>query len=690
MTTYRPLWLGPGHPGLRPAAAGGRHQCAAPPDVAAGLARACTCRAYALGRWSSCTRSAPARDARSAPGAAADAGVRCGRRARLPAWRLAPLAGPQPPAAAGDAASRVPAAAGGDGGLGVGRAARPRLGASGPAPRRRAPGSAPAAAPSGRAARPGDGAATVAGAARRRSTAPLPRRRRRRRAPRGRGPAAARPAAGRAGADAGRALARARAAAGPDLAPRGPSAPQRRVRAAGAGRRPVPARAKLRACPRRGRARRRPLVVVNAGSTASPGRARTRCWSSGLRTWSSTAWPLAAHAVGARDARCCGCTAASPRPSRALQAALDQRAAAGRPGPRIRIVQGPPRYVAGEASAVVRHLSGGPARPARARRMPPQHGVDGRPTLVVQRRDRSRTWRWSLRHGPAWFRLLGPPTSPGRCSSPSPAPWRPRGGRGRGRHVAGRAAGRLRRPTSVGPQPVGAAGRRLRRGLGAPGRARRVDVVLAGGARCGRGRAGCRAAARAARRRVPGSRDGATGRLAGGRGRRAVRAVPERSAGAGCGRAGAGRGPAPERQPRHSGWTGGRHGRRSRCLPPPGRGGPTGAVAAARAARRRWLGTPAATPCPGAPPPGRCRCPGAYLREVATRGGDQPAGGRAGVDRRGLAALRRQRRLRRAAARAARSGRLGLPGGCGRTGATASCAGSPYARGCRPALPRLR
>lgn len=67
---------------------------------------------------------------------------------------------------------------------------------------------------------------------------------------------------------------------------------------------------------------------------------------------------------------------------RVLAAALAERRAAGLVEPPARLVSGPGRYLSGEASAVVRALSGGPALPEFRRRPAAVEGVRGRPTVV--------------------------------------------------------------------------------------------------------------------------------------------------------------------------------------------------------------------------------------------------------------------------------------------------------------------
>ncbi len=67
---------------------------------------------------------------------------------------------------------------------------------------------------------------------------------------------------------------------------------------------------------------------------------------------------------------------------RRVHDALAERRAAGLAEPRVRVFSAPAHYLAGESSAVVQALGGGPALPT-SRRLPSVvSGVDGRPTLV--------------------------------------------------------------------------------------------------------------------------------------------------------------------------------------------------------------------------------------------------------------------------------------------------------------------
>lgn len=90
-----------------------------------------------------------------------------------------------------------------------------------------------------------------------------------------------------------------------------------------------------------------------------------------------------------------------------------RRALADRTDPlRVRIAEIPDRFVAGEATALVQHLNGGPALPTATPPRLAQRGVDGAPTLV----DNVETLAHLAliaRYGPDWFRGTGTLDLPG-------------------------------------------------------------------------------------------------------------------------------------------------------------------------------------------------------------------------------------------------------------------------------------
>jgi len=95
-----------------------------------------------------------------------------------------------------------------------------------------------------------------------------------------------------------------------------------------------------------------------------------------------------------------------------LQRAVKERRRAGQPEPPIRIVRTEHRYIAGESSAVVQRVSGGPSKPKFTLQRSAERGVNDRPTLV-QNTETLAHVAMIARYGSDWFRKLGTQTSPG-------------------------------------------------------------------------------------------------------------------------------------------------------------------------------------------------------------------------------------------------------------------------------------
>jgi NADH:ubiquinone oxidoreductase subunit F (NADH-binding) len=79
---------------------------------------------------------------------------------------------------------------------------------------------------------------------------------------------------------------------------------------------------------------------------------------------------------------------------------------------RFAIVEAPDRYVAGETSALVQFLNGGPAKPMMTPPRPHEVGVQGRPTLI-QNAETMAHVALIARFGADWFREAGTAGSPG-------------------------------------------------------------------------------------------------------------------------------------------------------------------------------------------------------------------------------------------------------------------------------------
>lgn len=117
---------------------------------------------------------------------------------------------------------------------------------------------------------------------------------------------------------------------------------------------------------------------------------------------------LAAQVVGARRGYV---YVSDPHAATAVEAAL---ATAGEHlGPlQVNVVAVDPGYIAGEESAAVRVINGGPAKPTDKPPRVFEEGVDGLPTLVSNVETLAHL-PFILRHGPAEFRRYGTEASPG-------------------------------------------------------------------------------------------------------------------------------------------------------------------------------------------------------------------------------------------------------------------------------------
>jgi NADH:ubiquinone oxidoreductase subunit F (NADH-binding) len=156
-------------------------------------------------------------------------------------------------------------------------------------------------------------------------------------------------------------------------------------------------------------ARGRPVVVAN-GAEGEPVGAKD---STLLTTAPHLVLDGLQHAAAAVAAdRCYVYVQRVPDVVDAVRAALAERREARVDRVGVELVDAPVRYLAGEESAAVSLISGGPARPRF--RPPPvyQRGVRGRPTLVLNVETLAHT-ALVARYGPEWYRGVGTPDEPG-------------------------------------------------------------------------------------------------------------------------------------------------------------------------------------------------------------------------------------------------------------------------------------
>ena len=117
---------------------------------------------------------------------------------------------------------------------------------------------------------------------------------------------------------------------------------------------------------------------------------------------------LAAEAIGASEAHLYLHPGFGPE----IGHALSQRAAAGLDRLDVSITEAPLRFLAGQESALVNRLGGGPALPTFTPPRVSERGLGGAPTLV-QNVETLAHLALIARYGPRWFRALGTAQEPG-------------------------------------------------------------------------------------------------------------------------------------------------------------------------------------------------------------------------------------------------------------------------------------
>jgi NADH:ubiquinone oxidoreductase subunit F (NADH-binding) len=173
-----------------------------------------------------------------------------------------------------------------------------------------------------------------------------------------------------------------------------------------------PVHRKLDAVLRSAGGRRRAPVVIANGAESEPASEKdaTLLWLAphlvldGLQ--------LAAEAVGADTAILAVHAGRGHDVGRRLTEALRARQAAGVDRIAVQLAQAPARFLSGQETALVSHLSGGPAIPAFLPRPISERGRGGGPTLV-QNVETLAHLALIARRGPRWFRSVGTDAEPG-------------------------------------------------------------------------------------------------------------------------------------------------------------------------------------------------------------------------------------------------------------------------------------
>jgi NADH:ubiquinone oxidoreductase subunit F (NADH-binding) len=173
-----------------------------------------------------------------------------------------------------------------------------------------------------------------------------------------------------------------------------------------------PAAAKMRAVAgSRGRA----IVVANAAE-GEPASLKDKTLLETLPHLVLDGGVVAAQAVGADELIVCVCESAASG-LESLAEAIEERRGADEYANFDRLVKlevatVPAHYVAGQESALLNYLGGGPAKPLFTPPMPFERGLRRRPTLINNAETLAHL-ALIARHGAPWFRQLGPPTQPG-------------------------------------------------------------------------------------------------------------------------------------------------------------------------------------------------------------------------------------------------------------------------------------
>ena len=164
-----------------------------------------------------------------------------------------------------------------------------------------------------------------------------------------------------------------------------------------------PTATKLRAVAQgRGRA----VVVINVAER-EPASEKDRTLAAALPHLLLDGGQLAAAAVGAEELIVCVCESAHA----SIATAISERSRLREPA-QMNLTAAPSGFLAGQESALVNYLNGGPAIPTFTPPLPFEQGVKRRRTLINNAETLAHV-ALIARHGSRWFRELGTPSQPG-------------------------------------------------------------------------------------------------------------------------------------------------------------------------------------------------------------------------------------------------------------------------------------
>jgi NADH:ubiquinone oxidoreductase subunit F (NADH-binding) len=183
------------------------------------------------------------------------------------------------------------------------------------------------------------------------------------------------------------------------------------ARLLGRGGAAFPAAAKMRAvAARRGR-----VTVVANGAEGEPASGKDRALLELVPHLVLDGAALAAEALGAEEAVVAVCELAPDGFAAVTEAVREREEAGGGRGggrSRLRVAAVPGHYVAGQESALINYLGGGPALPTFTPPLPFERGLGRGPTLVSNVETLAHV-ALIARNGAAWFRELGTAAQPG-------------------------------------------------------------------------------------------------------------------------------------------------------------------------------------------------------------------------------------------------------------------------------------